>query len=86
MPDESAYGGCDFSAGLYEGDIPGSTFELEDGYIRIVTVEGLEAGNTYYFACSVGAHCFAGQKIAVTVVSASPAPEPEPEPEPATEN
>ena len=82
MPDEAAYAACDFSAGLKEGDIPGSTFELEDGFFRIVTVEGLEAGNTYYFACSVGGHCFAGQKIAVTVVSASPAPEPEPEPAP----
>ena len=84
LPDEAAYAACDSSEGVYEDDIPtvfpGSTFEL-DSSVRNLTIDGLEAGNTYYFVCSIGAHCFAGQKIPVTVVSASPAPEPEPAPE-----
>lgn len=63
LESEEAYNGCSFANGeLYDTTVQGP-FSYQ------VIVDDLEPG-TYYFACSIGGHCFAGQKIAVTVTSA----------------
>jgi len=57
MADETKFTGCDFSGSTMLGDT------------SPVTTAALTVG-THYYACSVGSHCAAGQKLAVTVVAA----------------
>ena len=54
--DEAAFNACDFA---------GAT-ELAPADVNTYTFEVTDTG-TFYFGCSVGSHCNAGQKLALTV-------------------
>ena len=63
----NSYDACDFSASLVNEEIPGaSALERNEEGVYTVFVELTEPG-TYYFACGIGGHCFARQKIIVFV-------------------
>ncbi|KAK7232927.1 hypothetical protein SO694_00036255 [Aureococcus anophagefferens] len=71
MASESAYEACDFSGGAYLGAATGVAVDARPG-------------ETAFYSCSVGAHCIAGQKVAVTwdAPLATPAPSKRPTPAP----
>ena len=56
MASEAAYAACDFT---------GAT-EVASTAVQTVDVAAPSSATTKYYACSVGAHCAAGQKIAIT--------------------
>ena len=71
MASESAYEACDFGGGAYLGAATG-------------VAVAARPGETAFYSCSVGAHCIAGQKVAVTwdAPLATPAPSKRPTPAP----
>ncbi|KAH8062115.1 FK506 binding protein [Aureococcus anophagefferens] len=76
MASESAYEACDFGGGAYLGAATG-------------VAVAARPGETVFYSCSVGAHCIAGQKVAVTwdaplATPAPPAPAPTASPVAAT--
>lgn len=74
MPSEESYDACDFSASLVNDEIPGaSALAMNAQGVNTLFVELTEPG-TYYFACGIGGHCFARQKI-IVFVSGAPAPD-----------
>ena len=67
MPSEAAMNACDFSGAqeLSPSSSGGS-----------VTVDAPAAGETKYYACEVGSHCNAGQRVAITSEGAPVDPTP----------
>jgi len=68
MPSEAAMNSCDFSGAK---EIAGSSSGGS------VTVDAPAAGETKYYACEVGSHCNAGQRVAITSEGAPVDPTPD---------
>lgn len=71
-----SYEGCDFSGAIVDVDIEDTYFRVRED-LHSLYVPLREPG-TYYFACGIGGHCYANQKIIVNVRDDE---EPELEPE-----
>ena len=71
MASLSAYTSCDFTGAT---QVPVTSTGSPNDLTEVV----ISGAGTYYFACQVGSHCNANQKITVTVTASSPPPSPPP--------
>jgi len=62
MASETAYTGCSFTGATLLSSSSPTTYTIPAG------------AGPFYFACSVGSHCSAGQKIAVSIPAPTPTP------------
>lgn len=79
MTSSTALTNCDFTGSTQRvGSVTAGNYQMDTS-----------AAGTFYFSCSVGAHCSGGNQKLVVVLAASattaPSPSPEPEPEPTSE-
>eukprot|EP00908_Phaeocystis_cordata_P017337 Transcript_2866.p1 GENE.Transcript_2866~~Transcript_2866.p1 ORF type:complete len:198 (-),score=52.45 Transcript_2866:158-751(-) len=80
MPSQEAYASCNFSEAT---ELASATYGGGEGSFPNVYEAVTTSMGTLYFACEVGAHCKAGQKIEVTVTAAPPPAAPPEEDSPA---